>query len=441
MSEHTPHPPAPSQAGTYEVGRHDAQAQTTRPIRDILTDIQSTAFFVGVGALGLCILAALLIPSERNPFYESYLWSYLFWTGLTLGCGGLAMLHNLTGGRWGQAIKRILLAGNSAIYLMALLILPLFIAALTHRIWPWAMTDLGASVGKPLGPHKAIWLAPQRVYLRVVIYFAIWFGFNVMLTNAARRIEATNSFPVRFFYSKLSAFGLLLYVLTVTFAVIDGVMSLEPNWYSTMYGLIYVAGQILSTFSFCCIVLVLLNRHRETYAMTSLDMFNDVGSFMFAWTILWAYTSFFQFLISWMGDLQVDMHWYVKRTVGPWHVVTAFLILFQFFAPFLALLNRRVKRNPRILLIVGCLIMFVRLVDLYWTVKPAFPEGSRVSWMDLFTPFGIGGLFIWAFIGRLKNNPLTPPPTLPGDTLPSGHGHAAFSRAAAIAQMQGAQHV
>ena len=381
------------------------------------------------------MLVALVISSQREMFYRSYLFAYMFWLGLALGCGGIAMLHNLTSGKWGQAARRVLEAGNGTMVVMAVLSLPLVIAVSTKHIYGWA----GAPSDAHYGLHKVQFLTPHFVLLRGVIYFALWVLSSFMVLTGARKVERTGRFADARRFARFSGFGLVIYVLTVTGAALDWVMSLTPDWYSTMFGLIFVVGQVLSAFCFSVIVLTLLRRHHKPVAdAVSIEQIADLGTFMFGFTILWAYTSFFQMLISWMGNLRSEMKWYVARTTHGWGFLAVCLILFQFFTPFLLLLSRKLKRTPDALIWVAAGIMFMRFVDIYWNLKPTFPTG-QVSWMDLFLPVGVGGLFVWGFLWRLKAAPLTPPPLVDEVTALEAHaGHVgATEYGAAISRRKG----
>jgi len=411
------------------------------PLRRDLSDYQRLAGIVGAGGLGLAILAALVLGSgEREAFLHSYIWAYAFWLGLALGCGVICMIHNLTGGRWGQVGKRIWLAGNGTMVTMAVLSLPLLIGTYFGYVWLWADPKVAATTFAEM-PHKHAFFNPELVYLRGVFYFLIWIGTAYMLARAQRRIEATNSYPVRWFYARFSAGCIVLYVITVTFAIIDWVMSLEPYYYSTMYALIYAVGQALSAFALAIVVVTYLMRTKPYQGKLTIDQYADLGTMTFGFMVLWAYTAFFQLLISWMGNLQNEMRWYVVRNIGFWHFLAAMLIIFQFCAPFVLLLQRPIKRNPCILLWIAVGLLVMRLVDLYWLIKPAFKVGERVSWLDPVLLVGIGGVFVWRFLGKLQSGPLLPPPLLPGEHPPTGHGHAAFSHAAALAKAQGVQQV
>lgn len=388
-------------------------------LRAGLDRVQKLAFVIGIAAMGLCVVVAFAFRSQREPFCRSYLFAFAFWLGLTLGCSAIAMIHNLSGGKWGQAVRRIVEAGSGNMPLMAVLAIPLGICIFHRHIYGWA----GQGPDPHLGPHKAIFLTPARVFTRGVIYFAIWIATSFMIRLGSRREEETGRFSVHRVFAGLSAFGLIFYVLSFTGATVDWVMSITPEWYSTMFTLIFLMGHMLSAFSFTALMLAILIRYKPVAGTISKDQFNDVASFMFAFVVLWAYMSFAQMLITWMGNLKSEMSWYAPRIEGGWLGVGVSLMLLQFALPFLILMNKWIKRRPDLLIKVALGIIVMRFVDLLFLIKPSFRD-QQVSWMDLVMPFGIGGLFLWGFIGKLKGRPLIPPPLLNEYTAAeAGGGH------------------
>jgi hypothetical protein len=388
----------------------DPNAQVALPgteedLRARLARYQVLSLIIGLVALGITIVAAFANAELREPFYRAYLVAFLFWMGLALGSGGIVMIHNLSGGRWGPAARRVLLAANGNVPLMAVLAIPLGIAIHTQHIYGWA----GFGPDPHLGPHKTLWLTPSAVTIRGIVYLVVWIATCIMVRIGAARVEATRSFAVASTFAGLSAFGLIFYVLTLTGTVVDWVMSITPEWYSTMFTLIFLMGQVLSAFCFATLVTSLLIRFKPVAGKISKDQFNDLASFMFAFTVLWAYMSFSQLIITYMGNLKSEMAWYVHRNNTGWLPVGLGLMLLQFLVPFLLLMNKPLKRNPRLLVWVAFWILLMRLMDLLYLIKPAM-AAPQLTWMDALTPFGIGGLFMWGFLGRLKAGKLEPPP-------------------------------
>jgi hypothetical protein len=198
-----------------------------------------------------------------------------------------------------------------------------------------------------------------------------------------------------------------VYGVTMTLAAVDWAMSLEPHWFSTMYGVIFVVGQALSTLAFAIVASSWLHKREPFRRWLSADHFHDLGNLMFAFVLLWAYTTFSQFLIIWSGNVSEETPWYLARTRGGWQGAALALALFHFVLPFLLLLWRRIKRNTSVLPWVALLLLAMRFVDVFWLVAPAFhPEGLVVHWLDVVVPIAIGGFWVAFFVQNLKGRPL-----------------------------------
>ncbi len=371
----------------------------TDSLQPALSGAQRTAFGVGAAALGLCAAGAILNPAQ---FLRSYLVAFLFWMAIALGSAALVMLHYLVGGRWGFVIRRLLEAATRTLPAMAVLMLPLLLGI--RSLYHWTHPE-----GDRLLEHKALYLNIPFFLVRAAIYFSVWILLTRRLTRLSLEQDRTAEPSIQRRMQVLSGPGLLLYGFTVTFASIDWAMSLEPHWFSTIYGMIFMVGQGLATLAFVIAVLVLLSRHAPlSEALTALH-FHDLGNLMFAFVMLWGYVSFSQFLIIWSGNLPEEIPWYLARLRGGWQWVALILLLFHFFLPFVLLLMRGVKRRREALARVAVAVLALRLVDMFWLVAPAFhPEGFTIHWMDLAAPVGLGGLWLAAFFSNLKRAPLLP---------------------------------
>jgi hypothetical protein len=257
---------------------------------------------------------------------------------------------------------------------------------------------------------KHSYLNPEFFILRMVFYFAIWFTLAYFLNKWSRQEDAGDAgFPLWSRLEGLSGIGLVLYGFTVTFAGIDWVMSLEPRWYSTIYGLLFMVGQALTAMAFSIAILVWLSDRKPLSQVVRPAQFQDLGSFLLTFVMLWAYLEFSQFLIIWGGNLSDEIPWYLRRMEGVWGSVGLLLVILSFFFPFFLLLFRHVKRRTRSLLIVTLLVLMMRLVDMYWMVLPAFGGGNiRLSWMDVALPLGMGGIWFAYFIWQLQRMPILP---------------------------------
>jgi hypothetical protein len=366
-----------------------------------LARMQRRALIVGVLALALSVVGSLL---SRAAFFQAYLVGYLFWTGVAVGCLGLLMLHHLVGGRWGYAIQRILEAGVRTLPLMALLFLPILVGL--GDLYVWARPDVVAA--DALLQHKQRYLNGPAYFGRTAAYFLVWIGAGTILTMLSmRQDQGIDADRLTRRLQVWSGPGLVLYGLTVTFAAVDWVMSLEPHWYSSIYGVVFLVGQALLALAFVTRVAIRLADRPPLRVVMDTARLHDLGNLLLAFVMLWAYIAFSQYLIIWSGNLPEENHWYLHRLHGGWGVVAIILVVFHFLVPFLLLLSRTTKRRATILGAVAAGILAMRFLDLFWLVAPALhSEGFQVHWLDLVLPIGLGGLWLAMFLGCLKRRPL-----------------------------------
>ena len=371
-----------------------------------LQRLQQRALMVGVGGLGLCVVGVFLNPGQ---FFRAYLLAYLFWLGLALGCLAIVMLHHLVRGAWGAVIQRILEAGTRTLPLMAVLVVPLLFGL--HDLYIWARPQ--AVANDELLRHKSLYLNVPFFMLRTGVYFLVWIGLAYGLNRWSllhdQAQEHLHERALRRRLQLLSGPGLVLYGITVTFAAIDWAMSLEPYWYSTIYGIVFMVGQGLATLAFAIIALALVADFAPFADVVAPAHFHDLGNLLLAFVMLWAYIAFSQFLIIWSGNLPEEIPWYVHRTQGGWQWIGLVLLVFHFAVPFLLLLSRGTKRRAQTLATVALAILCMQLVDLFWLVMPAFhPAGLYVHWLDVVASLGIGGLWIAVYVWQLQRRPLLP---------------------------------
>ena len=360
------------------------------------------ALVLGLAALALCAAGAL-----RNPvqFFRSYLVAYLFWIGIALGSLALVMLHHLVGGGWGFLIRRLVEAGSRTFLLLAVLFLPLLLGL--SRLYLWAQPAAVAS--DPILQQKQFYLNPQFFILRAILYFGAWIGLAYFLNKWSFEQDRTANPSMGRRLVALSGPGLLVYGLTVTFASVDWVLSLEPHWFSTIYGMLFMVVEVLSAMAFVIVACMLLANYEPLSAEISPGTLNDLGNMLLTFVMFWAYLSFSQYLIVWSGNLREEIPWYTARTRGGWAWIAVFLMAIHFGIPFLLLLLRAVKRRIQALAAVALALLLMTLADLFWLVVPAFgPSGPHLHWMDVLAPIGIGGIWIAAFLSQLKGKPLLP---------------------------------
>jgi hypothetical protein len=356
------------------------------------------------GAVGGAVSLVGLLFDVRQ-FLQSYLMAYMLCLGVTLGCLALGMIHQLSGGAWGVVIRRPIGAAARVLPVMALLFLP--IALGMTRLYVWTDADLVAR--DEALQHKHLYLNIPFFLIRAAIYFLVWNGVSYLLNTWSLEQDRTADPRFARRMQILSGGGLVAYGVTITFASFDWMMSLEPHWFSTIYGVLIMGGQGLSALAFLIIVLVWLSRRPPLDRIIGPAHFHDLGNLMLAFVMLWAYFSFSQYLIIWSGNLPAEIAWYLHRLQTGWRAVGLTLILFHFAAPFVVLLSRQVKRQPQLLVKVAVGILIVRLVDLFWLIAPEFHQtGISVSWMDVVLPLTLGSIWLACFIWQLRGRAILP---------------------------------
>lgn len=375
---------------------------TDTALRRDLERPQSIALAVGVAGLGLSVLGGLANPDQ---FFHSYLIGYLFWVGIALGCLPLMMIHHLTGGAWGLVIRRTLEAGTRTLPLMIALFLPLLFGL--RFLYEWARPE--AVAADELLQHKSPYLNATFWTIRSAVYFAIWAGLAFRFNSWSREQDRTGDVALARKMQVLSGPGIVFYFLAITFAAIDWVMSLDAHWYSSIFGPLVAAGQALNALAFAIVALSLLSRYQPIAGVMRPDIFHDLGKLLLAFVMVWAYFSFSQFLITWAGNLPEEIRWYLEHSHGGWMALGLAIIVLHFFVPFFLLLSRDLKRSASVLAAVACGIIFMRFVEIFWTVAPLLhPQGLTVHWLDLAAPAAIGGLWLWVFLRQLQSQPLLP---------------------------------
>jgi hypothetical protein len=364
-----------------------------------LERFQQPALRVGLIGLALCALAALLSPGQ---LFRAYLEGYLFWSGIAVGSLALLMLYHLVGGRWGYLIRRPLEAATRTLPLLALLFLPLLFGL--HDLYPWSRPEAQAD---QLLRHKSAYLNVPFFVLRAALYFVAWILLARRLNRLSAEQDRIEDVTLSLKLRRTSGPGLLLYALTVTCAGWDWVMSLEPKWWSTIFGMANMVGQGLSALALMVVVAHLLAR-REPYSEEATPAnFHDLGNLLLMFVILWAYLAFSQFLIIWAGNLTEEIVWYLPRYRTSWVWIGGALLVLYFFLPFILLLLRRTKRSRHALAKVAAGLLVLRLLDLIWTVEPTFePHGLKLHWLDLAAPVGIGGIWLFGYLRELQQRPL-----------------------------------
>ena len=360
-----------------------------------------------IGAVAL-VIGVFIDPAQ---FFRSYLLGYVLWIGVTLGCLALLMLQHLSGGQWGYLIRRPCEAASRLFPMMLVLFIPLFFG-LGH-LYHWAHASELAH--DAVLRNKVMWLRTPWFVVRVFIYFFAWIALSALVNRISLEQDRAGRdtltrVAIRRRLQGVSGPGLVIWALTVTFMSVDWVMSLDPHWASTIYGMLYMAGEALSALSLMIVLLLILSKYPPFAEILDPVHFHDLGKLLLAFVMLWAYFAYSQFLIIWAGNLPDEIPWYLGRTHGGYRAVAFAIIVFHFALPFAMLLSRDLKRNARKLAIVASLLLVMRWLDLFWLIAPnplpGAEHGIGFSWMDLAAPLAIGGLWLAAFFWQLEKRPL-----------------------------------
>jgi hypothetical protein len=365
-----------------------------------LNRLQKISFATGVMFLMLCGVGVAFEPRE---FFISYLIAFIFWVGLTLGCLNAAMIHYLTAGRWGNATRRFLEAGFMTLPLMAIFFTPILFGL--HDLYSWARPE-AVAVDKIL-QKKAVYENFYCFTIRAIFFFGICIIIATRLRNWSLQQDETTDVAPTIRLRTLSGPGIVLIPLLTTFMFVDWIMSIEPAWFSTVFGVVLLSGQILNTFAFAIILLAWFQPHSPFREIVTEKYFHDLGNLLLAFVMFWTYVAFSQFLIIYSGNQPHEIGWYLHRIAGNWKWLAVFIGLFHFFIPFFVLLFRSVKKNIPTLATVAVLIFIVHALEIFWVITPTFYTGGiKIHWTDFAAWLGIGGIWLGIFAANLKRHPL-----------------------------------
>ncbi len=365
--------------------------------------IRQRALIAAVVGLVICIIGILKAPDR---FFPSYLLAFMFVLGLSLGSLGLLMLQHLTGGNWGIIIRRPLESATRALALVAVLFVPIFFG-MKYLYAAWL--NAPSSGEGALSEFQRSYLTPNGFRIRAILYFVVWLILVFVFNRWSREQDVNREDRgLRRRLKMLAGPGIILYVFVMSFAAIDWVMSLSPHWASTIYGFLFVAGQLISSMSLMIAVVVLLARSGPLSGILQPRHIHDLGKLLLAFVMLWAYFSFSQLLIIWSGNQPEEITFYYSRLHSQWGVVAVLVVIFHFFVPFFLLLSRDLKRNTKLLPKVALWLIFMRLVDLFWMTRPEFTPNAWPNLWDLAALLALGGLWFFVFAGQLKQLPLLP---------------------------------
>jgi len=357
-----------------------------------------------IGIVGLAI-AAIGFTVDRQHFFFAYLTAFTFWVSIALGALFFTMLHHLTNASWSAVVRRIAENLMAPLPWLFLLFIPILFGL--HDLYEWSHAD--AVAADALLQKKAGFLNPTFFTIRTVFYFVVWAGLAHLLYKTSISQDGGNRPEHIRKMRAISAPGMIIFAITTTFAGWDWLMSLEPHWYSTIFGVYFFSGGLWAILAAIVLAVGALQRRGALKSEITVEHYHDLGKLMFGFTIFWTYIGFSQYFLQWYANIPEETVWYLQRWEGSWKAVSMVILFGHFVLPFVVLLFRGVKRSPRLLSGIAVYFLVMHWVDQYWMAFPTLNrDGAHFSWMDIAAVVGIGGIFVWAFWSKLVSRPVVP---------------------------------
>lgn len=354
------------------------------------------------GVVGL-LLSAVGAFMDHAQFFQAYLTAFTFFTTISLGGLFFVLIHHVTGAYWGVVMRRV--AENLAytLPLMGILMIPLFFGM--HDLFHWTHLDDPHVAHDKILQWKAPYLNTTFFFIRNVLFFVIWSWLAHSLRALSLSQDTGNAESLVKMRRKAAA-GTVLFSITVTLFAFDWLMSLDPHWYSTIFGVYVFSGGFLTALALLSILANLLRSNGAGEIITA-EHTHDLGKFLFAFTAWWAYIGGAQYFLIWYGNIPEETIWFIHRWEHGWKGVSLFLVLFHFIVPFIVLAFRAVKRVPVLIVSISGMMLFMHYVDHFWMINPTFNDHHfQISWMHPATLLGIGGLFVWWLFVNMGKDPV-----------------------------------
>jgi len=342
---------------------------------------------------------------DSTQFYLAYMTSFVFWLAISLAGLFFTMLHHLTGAKWSIVLRRIAESMMAPFPLMLILFVPLVFGL--HDLYHWSHPEVVA-VDEIL-QKKAAYLNTPFFLIRTAFYFLVWIVLSRSLTKLSLTQDHSYDEKKVIMMRKISALGMILFAITITFSAFDWLMSLDAHWFSTIFGVYIFSGAFLGGLTFMIMFGVYLRRHNIMNNIFTVEHYHDLGKLTFGFIIFWAYMAFSQYFLIWYANLPEENFWYLYRWDNSWETISLIIVFGHFVIPFLGMITRGAKRSLVFLPIMAGWIFIMHWVDLYWVVMPThYRDGFHFSWVDITTFIGIGGLFIFIFFKHFTNHPVVP---------------------------------
>lgn len=386
-----------------------------------LKDMQTLSLLIA--AVGMTIMFLAWVGGVAN-FYQGYLIGWLLALGFAAGGLLILCIHHLAHGGWGFLLRRI--AEASALTLLPIMLLYLPIMFSLNKVYPWAIRDanhISVYASDPVVGAKLHYLNHGFFWLRYIIITVIWSGASMLFAKFSKLQDETGDMKWRRKMRFMAGPMALIYILTLTIGSVDWIMSLEPAWFSSIFGVMVAAGQMLSMLTFGIVFLTWLSKWEPVKSEFTAKRQHDLGKLLFAFVIFWTYIELSQFIIYWHANLPEEITWYLNRQVGGFNGLSWLLFMSQFVIPFLVLLSRSTKQNRKQLFYVAFFLMFMRVIDLYWMIAPSinmpmsrelYPvatkamTGAPFHLLDVVGVVSFAALWFGLFLRNFRQRPLLP---------------------------------
>ncbi|MDH3889470.1 MAG: hypothetical protein OEV49_00160 [candidate division Zixibacteria bacterium] len=357
--------------------------------------------------IGLIGLAATSLGyfTDTKQFYHSYLVAFAFWVSIGLGGLFFTMLHHLVNAEWSTVLRRWSESVAATLPLMAVFAIPVLLGM--GELYHWSHVEVVAN--DAILTQKAPYLNPTFFVIRSIGYFVIWSILALSLYRTSLKQDSGHSASLTQRFRRISAPGMILFALTLSFASFDWLMSLDAHWYSTIFGVYFFTGSLLAVLSFMVLIGIHLRRRSVLNEVVTIEHYHDLGKLLFGFIIFWAYMGFSQYMLIWYANIPEETIWFHHRWYSGWRWVSLLMIFGHFVLPFVVLITRASKRNLIVLGSMAVWVLLMRWVDLHWLVFPTLHEHSpHLSWMDLTSIVGVGGIFVWYFWRKYSSHPVIP---------------------------------
>ncbi len=357
----------------------------------------------GLGAVGL-IATFIGYFTDADRFFFSYLVSFSFFTSISLSALLMIMFHHITRSSWGVVVRRISETFTADIWKWSIFVIPVILGI--HTLFHWSHED--AVMADSILQGKSAYLNTPFFIARQVLYFIIWGYFGHKLYKVSVQMDKTNDWGLSTLLRKVSAPGIPLVAFSLAFASFDWLMSLDPHWFSTMFG-VYFFSMSFQAF-WPVVILLVFYLQRNGFLKNTIRQVHiyDLGAWFFAFTIFYAYIAFSQFLLIYYANIPEETVWFYDRLQGGYEYLLYAVLFLRFVLPFIVLLNREAKKNRMILGVVSVIVLITHFIELYWIAMPILDSTFQFSWIDISALLGLGGIFMGLFFNRFKKEDMIP---------------------------------